>query len=430
MSEQFGIQTEEDNLISDFAADENIKTAELRDWQARAMNYYFSNVINDKCKILFEASTGVGKTRLGIEIMKKLWESNPDYHVLIVVPKNVILETGWYKELYDAGIGIQDIGVYYGKIKEYAKVTITNMQNIQNIATDIFDVVCWDEVHNYCTEKLFKFLELESFKHMIGLSATMERMDNKHWKLFKLFNYNIFKYSPKQALLEGVLNPFRFVNIGVVMDYDTRERYEKLTEDINMIMVSGGGFGKIMRSASGLKYKLLSLMTERKKLVNNYKRKFEVTRQLCKKHANDKIIVFNEFNEQTNKFYWELLESGVKCCVFHSGIPNEKRMDNLSAFKKGKYNCILTSKVLDEGFNLPSLDVAIICAGNSTSRQTVQRMGRVLRRKENDSMLYQIYVVDSIEEDQSIKRAKTFKDLCSDYREYTFGYGEVINFDK
>jgi superfamily II DNA or RNA helicase len=36
----------------------------------------------------------------------------------------------------------------------------------------------------------------------------------------KFFDYNVFKYSPKNALDDGILNPFRFSNIGVEMDIE------------------------------------------------------------------------------------------------------------------------------------------------------------------------------------------------------------------
>ena len=66
------------------------------------------------------------------------------------------------------------------------------------------------------------------------------------------------------------------------------------------------------------------------------------------------------------------------------------------------------------------MDVGIIMAGNSTQRQTVQRMGRVLRKKDKTSSLYQIYCRRTIEEEYAITRSKLFKDLCSSYNEYNY----------
>ncbi len=361
-----------------------------------------------------------GKTRVALELIKKVWETDPECKVLIVVPKNIILETGWYSELYNFGVSLRDIGVYYGKIKEYAKVTITNMQNIDRIAVELFDFVIWDEVHNYGTHRLLPYVA-RKVKYKLGLSATLERMDDAHYDLLEIFNYNKFEYAPAEALEDGVLNPFNFYNISIDVDGLERDRYELLTQQINAILVAGGGFKKIMFSrTSGLKFSLLSKMTARKMLVNNYYKKVDVVKQIVNKHKKDKIILFGEYNKQTSKFYWHLLEEGVKACVVHSNMPMDKREENIIGFKNDKYNVVLASKVLDEGVNIPKIDVAIISAGNSTSRQTIQRMGRVLRRKKHHSNLYQIYCTDTIEEKYAFTRAKLFKDLCHDYKSYHY----------
>ena len=104
----------------------------------------------------------------------------------------------------------------------------------------------------------------------------------------------------------------------------------------------------------------------------------------------------------------------------HSGIEREKRVQDIIDFKNDKYNVLLTSKVLDEGWNLPKIDTAIIMAGDSTPRQTVQRMGRVLRKKKKRSTLYQIYCKDTIEEKYGNERARLFKELCTNYEQYSF----------
>ena len=417
---KFNIQIEDESeVLSQIVVSQNSSSIELYDWQKRAIDYFLQNY-----KAIYEVTTGAGKTVCAIEIMKKILEIDPDINILIVVPKNIILEDTWYKELYNNGFSLRDIGVFYGLAKEYGKITITNMQNLDKIALDYFQMIVLDELHNYGTTRLLELIS-QPFKYKIGLSATVTRGDNSHWKIKEIFDYNVFKYTPQQALREGILNPFNFINIGVDMDEISHNKYIKLTQDLNIIFQQGGGFNKIMRSNTGLKYKMLSKLNERKELVSNYVRKFDIIKIICEKHIKDKIIVFNSFNQQTNKCYWYLLDVGIKACIVHSGIEKEKREQNMIDFKKDKYNVILTSKVLDEGYNLPKIDTAIIMAGDSTSRQTIQRMGRVLRKKNKTSNLYQIYCNETVEEDYGRERSKLFKDLCSNYKEYNYN-GEVL----
>lgn len=414
--EHFGIHIHDgEEVLPSLVVEQNSKSLELHDWQQRAINYFFSH----NTTALFEVTTGAGKTFCAIEILKQIHKEKPEARCLIVVPKNVILETGWYKELYNAGYYIHEIGIFYGLGKEYGKITITNMQSISKVALDIFDVVIFDEVHNYCTKRLFPYLEYP-FKYKIGLSATIERMDNAHWRLLKVFRYNVFKYSPHQALREGILNPFNFYNIGVEMDLEAFEEYETLTQDLNSLLLAGGGFARIMRSTSAIKYRMLSLMNKRKQLVNNYPRKFDVAKAICVKHPKEKILIFNQFNQQTSRLYWHLVDIGIKARIIHSGVKKEERDKNLIDFQNDKYNVLLTSKVLDEGYNLPAISVAIIMAGDSTAKQTIQRMGRVLRKKLTDSVLYQVYCKNTMEEEQAWQRARLFKELASKYNDYIY----------
>jgi len=360
-----------------------------------------------------------GKTFLAMNIIKKILENDPKCRVLIVVPKNVIMETGWYQEFYNNGFNLQDIGVYYGNIKEICKITITNMQNIQNICMEMFNCRIFDEIHNYSTNRLLPYLE-DDCKYKIGLSATIEHPDGKHWSILKAFDYTLFKYMADAAINDGVLNQFNFTNIAVELDDKTYNEYAEITQNLKLLMSVGGGYNKIMRKNDSFKMKMLSLLNKRKQLVNNYPRKFNVVTEIVKKHKKDKIIIFSQFNEQTNKYYWHLLEIGVKAQIIHSDIDKEKINSIMTNVKHSDTFCIVTSKMLDEGWNLPKLDVAIITAGDSTDKQTIQRMGRVLRKKDKPSNLYQVYCSDTIEETYGINRAKMFRDLCTDYRDYIF----------
>src|SRR3990172_11763704 len=139
----FGFVTDDEEVMDSSVLQSNVNYAVLFQWQQRAIDYFFEN---NGCAI-FEATTGSGKTICAIKIIKKVWEVHPDYRILIVVPKNVILETGWYPELYDQGISLKNIGVYYGSLKEESKITITNMQNLVKIDQEKYDMIIVDELH-------------------------------------------------------------------------------------------------------------------------------------------------------------------------------------------------------------------------------------------------------------------------------------------
>jgi RNA polymerase primary sigma factor len=408
----FGIQQEEE-ILSDFASIENKKNVNLYDWQIRAIKYFREH----NYVTLFNAATGVGKTKMAIELLKEILILEPEIRILIVVPKNVILETGWYKELYKNGISLTKVGVFYGGIKEYGQITLTNMQCLNKISMELFDCILLDEAHSYGTARVLDILKETNFRYKIGLTATVERLDDMHWKIIEFFNYNIFKYTPEDAMNDDILNKFNFTNIGVELDVETRKKYDEITAQIRFMLKLGGGFKRIMRKNSTLKIKMLAKMNERKQLVYNYPIKFDVVSDVCEKHIKDKIIIFSQYNDQTNKFYWYLLEKNIKARIIHSGVERKKREEVLMDYMNDKFNVLLTTRVMDEGVNIPAIDCGIITANDASSRQMIQRLGRVLRKKEKISSLYQLYARDTMESEQADERCKLFKQLCSNYEE-------------
>ena len=422
--ENFELKIDRDEqIISDFVSLQNEKFFKLHEWQENAIKFFFEH----DCKVLYEVTTGAGKSICAIEIMKRLMNKYSNMYVLIIVPKNVILEKMWFPELQKHGFSLKDVGVYYGESKEGCRITITNMQNVLKLPLKLYDLVIFDEIHNYATKRLISLLHYP-FKYKIGLSATLERLDKQHWHILEGFNYNIFKYTPKEALDDGVLNNFNFYNIGVYMENKDYDEYLKLTQELTFILESGGGFYRIMSGKAGMpvKMQMLKKMNERKQLVLNYPAKFNILKKLCKQHINDKTLVFNEYNIQTSRCYWYLLEEGIKAKILHSEIKKDERQQILNDYSNNKFNILLATKILDEGYNVPAISAGIIMAGNATAKQCIQRLGRVLRKKETMSSLYQIYIKNTMEEEQAQERAKIFEELCTEYKEYKFIDGGLI----
>jgi superfamily II DNA or RNA helicase len=63
----------------------------------------------------------------------------------------------------------------------------------------------------------------------------------------------------------------------------------------------------------------------------------------------------------------------------------EERREVLAGFKEGRYLAIVTSKVLDEGVDVPDAKLGIIVSGTGSGREFIQRLGRLLRPKKDIS---------------------------------------------
>ena len=387
----------------------------LRAWQQKAIQFFLEN----KGQVIWSVPTGSGKTYAAIQVIKNLLEKEPNLKILIIVPTNVILDM-WQGELMKNDFMFNKIGIYNSNCKEYSKITLTTTSSAGKINIKIFDFLIIDEVHQAGTDRLLKILE-HPFKYKLGMSATTEREDFKHWSIYRIFDYKIFEYSIKEALDDGILNKFEFYDVVLELTPEERAKYDEISISIGMMMKTIGSFHSFLAlpNSDPRKQKLAGLINQRKVLVWNNKQKLEVVAKLVKEYykSDSKIIIFSEYNVTTNSLYYYLGSEGIKSGVFHSSIKQEEREETLKRFELGNLNVILATKVLDQGINIPAIDIGIILAGEKTTRQAIQRLGRCLRKKEKNSKLFQLYIRDTFEADAAKDRSDFYKPLAETYEE-------------
>jgi len=83
------------------------------------------------------------------------------------------------------------------------------------------------------------------------------------------------------------------------------------------------------------------------------------------------------------------------------------RDEALNKFGDNRYkiSVMCTAKALDVGLDIPDIDMGIIASGTSTTRQNIQRNGRVIRYVEGkQAILIQLYILESQDETWLEKR--------------------------
>jgi superfamily II DNA or RNA helicase len=108
----------------------------------------------------------------------------------------------------------------------------------------------------------------------------------------------------------------------------------------------------------------------------NSKSKIEELKKILAENRGLKTIIFT----QHNKLVYDISDGFLIPFITHKS-SKEERQDALSGFKEGRYNAIVTSKVLDEGVDVPDAELGIILSGTGSSREFIQRLGRLLRPK-------------------------------------------------
>ena len=67
---------------------------------------------------------------------------------------------------------------------------------------------------------------------------------------------------------------------------------------------------------------------------------------------------------------------------------------------------VVTSRVLNEGVDVPSANVAVILSGSGSVREHVQRLGRILRKQEGKSAVLYELVTDATSETYTSERRR------------------------
>ena len=106
----------------------------------------------------------------------------------------------------------------------------------------------------------------------------------------------------------------------------------------------------------------------------------------------NKAIIFHESILEVERINYLLQKRGINSTSYHSKLTGNARYANLSQFKVGIYRVLVTCEALDEGLNVPSLDFAIIAAGNLSKRQRIQRLGRTLRTTKGKTLQLSVYL--------------------------------------
>jgi superfamily II DNA or RNA helicase len=112
-------------------------------------------------------------------------------------------------------------------------------------------------------------------------------------------------------------------------------------------------------------------------LALNSSSKVEYLKRLLQSNPDEKALIFTRHNKLVYRISKQILIPAIT----HQ-TPKEERKDILNRFKSGRYRHIVTSQVLDEGVDVPDASLAIVLSGTGSSRQFIQRLGRVLRKTE------------------------------------------------
>ncbi len=356
----------------------------LHDYQKEALNKWLQT--RNGALVL---PTGAGKTVIGLKAISVL-----NIPTLVVVPTLELVQQ-WKKELEDK-FGIE-IGTYSGKGHILKPITVSTYDTAYLRAEELgnrFLFLIFDEVHHLPSPGYANIAEMFVAPYRLGLTATYEREDGQHKELERLIGGKVYEIGIDK--LSGKhLAEYTTKKIITDLTEDERGEYEKyhtiFTEFLkkkNFILKSPKDFRLlVMRSGRDARAReALLARNKARRIALNSESKLNALSGILDNHFGERMIIFTEHNSLVYAISKEFLIPAIT----HT-TQKEERAEILGNFREGKYKVVVTSKVLEEGIDVPEASVGVILSGSGSKREYKQRLGRILRKKEGKlAILYEI----------------------------------------
>jgi superfamily II DNA or RNA helicase len=353
-----------------------VGSLKLRSYQEEALNAW----LDAGKRGVIVLPTGAGKTHVALQAIQALTEPT-----LIMVPTIDLLDQ-WRRNL-EKQFNIE-AGALGGGEDQIRAVTVSTYDSAALRAGHLgnrFMFLVFDEVHHLPAPTYSQIAEMYAAPHRMGLTATYEREDGAHEDLPRLMGGKIYELKVDQLAGKHLSN-YDYEKVLVELTSQEQEDYDReyaaFTEYVkkrHIRLQSASDFQRFIMWTGRDPEARKALLARNKafRIALNSEAKIETLAEYLRTYRDERSIVFTRFNELA----YAISRRFLLPAITHQ-TPQEERREILDKFRAGTYSAIVTSQVLDEGIDVPDASVAFILGGTGSSREYIQRLGRVLRKKE------------------------------------------------
>jgi superfamily II DNA or RNA helicase len=392
-----------------------IKDLELRDYQKQAIHNWEKSSMKG-CVIL---PTGAGKTAIGIKAIQKVNAS-----ALVVVPTIDLMEQ-WVNNIskyLSTGNNKNSQNITIGKLgggeDNLQAITVATYDSAYLRASTIgnqFKLIIFDEVHHLPALGYRSIAEQFIAPYRLGLTATIEREDELHELIPYLTGGVVFRLGSQELSAQKYLAEYVIDRIQVNLTQEEQTEYEanhtKFLTNLRQLgfkVPSMYNFKRLIMMSNKNKIAREAMLARNKanEIALNSKAKIDELQKILQQNKKIKTIIFT----QNNKMVYTLSNKFLIPNITYRTIKEERR-DVLDGFKSGRYNVVVTSRVLDEGVDVPDAELGIIMSGTGSGRELIQRLGRILRPKQDGrkARLVELVSKHTRETNTSAKRITALK---------------------
>ena len=347
--------------------------------------------------------TGAGKTHVAVMAI------DDKRRATLVVAPTLDLVRQWY-DLLRATFG-GTIGVVGGGEHDVRPITVTTYDSAHLHMEHLgarFGMVVFDECHHLPGAAYALAARFCLAPYRLGLTATPERTDGRELDLEELIGPMVYRKDIVD-LAGDFLADYDTERISVELSPAERAEHDAergiyrgfvAAQGIRMSSPTGWTDFIIRSSRSAEGRRAMTAYRRQRELAFCAAAKMEFVDHLLSRHRHDRALLFT----QDNATCYQVSRRFLVPAITHQTRVRE-RSEILEGLGAGRYGAVVTSKVLNEGVDIPSANVAIVISGSGSIREHVQRLGRILRKKDGKrAVLYELVTADTGEAFTSERR--------------------------
>ena len=358
--------------LIDQMPDDHAAFRKLRPYQDDIVGKVISSYDAGQKRAFYIVATGLGKTVIAATIARHLWERGCRRILVLCHATDLALqlEQGFWPQItkgvptsvfFDGLPPRNTEGISFGLYQSLYGY-------LPGIEPDQFDVVIVDEAHHALAHGFRTCLEHLQPKFLVGMTATPWRGDGQ--SLTTIFGEPVAKVSLVDGMAMGYLSKVDYRILCDNVDWDNMQSMSEQNLSIRDLN------------------KRLFLPQRDEAVISKLK---DAMREV----DNPRIAIFSPSIEHSNRFADMLSAAGVPCAAL-SKVDKAERRRRLLAFAAGTYQAVCAVDVMNEGIDIPDVNILVFLRATHSRRIFVQQLGRGLRLSEGKEKVIVLDFVSDI----------------------------------
>lgn len=327
---------------------------ELKDYQSESLEKLIAHFKNSAIGLLVMA-TGLGKTIIAAHWAKAVTRQSVTRGLVLCHEAEILgQDLSEFKQVLGESVSF---GVFHGGEKNFNSVdwlfaTFQTMLEWKAVFTpDEFDYIIVDESHHSQARTYLETITYFKPKKMLGMTATPDRMDEKNIR--EIFGVEVVDIPLAEAIAKGWL---------------THVEYRLIADNLNRFALN-----KLFLALVDNPGKKVSMKQLNETLFIDA-RDNEIAKIILSE--NKKTIIFCENINHCNNFAQFIPES----YAYHTDRLAKDNVEAMKQFKDNDLQFLLAVNKLNEGVDIPNVELIVFLRATDSSTVFWQQLGRGLRK--------------------------------------------------